>query len=170
MSRIHLKECMGLIPALTDTIGATSWTPCLEIPPWLSASCELLYGVRNLWDCISFLLLHNKLLQTHLKYCHLLAHSSVGQQFGPGMAGFSAQGLTRLKSKRYAVLSSHFGRKFTSKLILPVGRIQFCAIMGLRALLARGHSQIVETTCIFIVWLPSTFKPAMAQCFYASNL
>ena len=33
--------------------------------------------------------------------------------------------------------------KFTSKLILPVGRIQFCAIMGLRALLARGHSQIL---------------------------
>ena len=56
MRRLHLKECMGLIPALTDTIGATSWTPCLEIPPWPSASCELPYGVRSLWDCISFLL------------------------------------------------------------------------------------------------------------------
>ena len=68
------------------------------------------------------------------------------------MAGFSAQALTRLKSKCYAVLSSHFGtwgKIHFQNSLLPVGRIQLHAIMGLRALLARSHSQILETTCFF---------------------
>ena len=170
MSRIHLKECMGLTPAFTDTIGATSWTPCLEIPAWPSASCELPYGVRSLWDCISFLLLHNKLLQTHLKYSHLLAHGSVGQQFGPGMAGFSAQGLTRLKSKRYAVLSSHFGTqgKIHFQAHSPCWQNSILCHHGTQSSASQGP--LSDPLAFFIVWLPSIFKPTMAQCFHASNL
>lgn len=79
-------------------------------------------------------------------------------------------GTRKVGIKVSAGLSSHLGtrgKSFIPKLVL-VGKIQFLAIVGSRALFrcwlsARGHSQILEATCILCPVVFSTFKPVMTQ-------
>ena len=66
------------------------------------------------------------------KKTNLLAHSSVNQKSGYGMAGFPAGGITEINA--LARLRSLAGevQNSTSNLI-QVGRIQFLAAVGVRA-------------------------------------
>ena len=117
--------------------------------------------LKHYANCISFLLLCNEIQQILwlriIRICYLTV--SMGQESQHGLAGSSAQGLTRLQSR----LIHFWGLVFFQALV--VGRIPFLMVVEWRSpfsfwLSTRGSSQPLEVAGSFLLCgsLISPFK------------
>ena len=102
LKEAHVGECLELAPHFGTS----------DIIPTLTS-----LGLLALGWCTSCLLLHNELLQAEwLTPVHCFT-DFVGHESGHGLAGFSAQGLTRLHSSCRLGLGSQLRLGWSSKFI-----------------------------------------------------